>query len=222
MSNKGGYDTMIVNDNSVEYKMQMSGRRVLSMFELLESILGPKAPVAMIISKCQHDLNVMNKQSWQFYKDLHMTDKMITKLFATFELGQRMAQGNILSMEKITRSEQAADIFRRLVESNIYEQFWIILLNRGNKVINRVKISEGGLSGTLVDPKRVFIVALDAHATSIILGHNHPSGECAPSEADIKLTKKICEAGQLLSIDILDHIVVCEESYYSFADNGQV
>jgi DNA repair protein RadC len=101
-----------------------------------------------------------------------------------------------------------------------YEEFWIILLNRANKVLQKVKISEGGISGTVVDPKKIFKVALDHHASSIILGHNHPSGAAYPSEADQKITKKLVNAGVLLEITVLDHIILANDQFYSFADDG--
>ena len=102
------------------------------------------------------------------------------------------------------------------------EEFYVLLLNKSNKVLGVSKISEGGISGTLVDPKRIFQVALKANASSIILGHNHPSGNIQPSDADKKITKKIKDAGTLLDIDVLDHLIVTAENYYSFADSGDL
>ena len=102
------------------------------------------------------------------------------------------------------------------------EEFYVLLLNKANKVLGISKISEGGISGTLVDPKRIFQVALKANASSIILGHNHPSGNIQPSDADRKITKKIKDAGILLDIDVLDHLIVSANQYYSFADDGQI
>jgi DNA repair protein RadC len=102
------------------------------------------------------------------------------------------------------------------------EEFYILLLNKANKVLGVSKISEGGLSGTVVDPKRIFQVALKSNATSIILAHNHPSGNIKPSEADQKITQKCRDAGSLLDIVVLDHIILTAEQYYSFADEGQI
>jgi DNA repair protein RadC len=103
-----------------------------------------------------------------------------------------------------------------------YEEFWILLLNRANKIIRKVPISEGGISGTVVDPKKIFKISLDHHASSIILGHNHPSGMLTPSEADIKITKKLVEAGKLLEIAVLDHLIIADSGFYSFADEGSL
>lgn len=100
------------------------------------------------------------------------------------------------------------------------EQFKIMLLNRGNKVLGIYEVSTGGMAGTIADPKVIFSAALKACASSIILSHNHPSGNLKPSNADIQLTKKIVNAGNLLDIAVLDHVIVSAEGYYSFADEG--
>jgi len=104
----------------------------------------------------------------------------------------------------------------------LVEEFKVILLNRRNRVLGIVNISQGGMSGTIADPKIIFAVALKACASGIILSHSHPSGESGPSEADIKLTRKLTEIGKLLELSILDHIIVCSESYYSFLDEGML
>ncbi len=121
-----------------------------------------------------------------------------------------------------TPGENSLDIAQKIMAScqNNLCEFWMLLLNRANKIMKTVKISEGGISGTVVDPKKIFCIALENHASSIIISHCHPSGACAPSEADIKITKKIKDAGVLLEISVLDHIIVAHDSYYSFADEG--
>ena len=96
----------------------------------------------------------------------------------------------------------------------------MILLNRANKVLQKVQISEGGISGTVVDPKKIFKIALENHSSGIILGHNHPSGATFPSEADQKITKKLVNAGVLLEITVLDHLILANDIFYSFADEG--
>jgi DNA repair protein RadC len=100
------------------------------------------------------------------------------------------------------------------------EQFKILLLNRANRVLGLLEISSGGVAGTVADPKLIFAAALKANASSIILAHNHPSGNLAPSDADLKLTLKLKEAGKFLELPILDHLIVTGESYYSLADEG--
>ncbi len=101
-----------------------------------------------------------------------------------------------------------------------HERFEMILLDRSNRILGYHKVSEGGLTGTVVDPKIVFQVALKSNASSIILAHNHPSGQLNPSEADKAITNKLKEAGKFLDIPVLDHLIISEEGYYSFADDG--
>jgi DNA repair protein RadC len=123
---------------------------------------------------------------------------------------------------KIVSSEKAYEILQPFYEENMdyKESAYVILLNRGNKVIGVNKISEGGLSQTVMDAKMVFQVALLAGASAIILSHNHPSGNKLPSDADVQLTKKIKEFGNMIELQLLDHIIMTSEEYYSFADNG--
>jgi DNA repair protein RadC len=126
--------------------------------------------------------------------------------------------------EQVSSSQKSYEILRPFYEDLIdYKEFsYMILLNRSNRVLGVHKLSEGGMCGTIVDLKIVFQVALLAGASAIILSHNHPSGNLSASEQDKILTKKITEAGKLLEILVLDHLILTSEGYYSFADNGQI
>ena len=141
-------------------------------------------------------------------------------LIAALEIGKRRNESEVLAKEKIANSRDAFEIFQSVIGDQPYESFWIILMNKANKVIRKCSISEGGISGTVVDPKKIFKIALDQHASSIILGHNHPSGNIQPSEADQKITKKIRDAGLMLDVAVLDHLIIGDDKYYSFADEG--
>jgi DNA repair protein RadC len=141
-------------------------------------------------------------------------------IVAALELGRRRNEAEVMSREKITNSRDAYEILKCSLGDLVYEEFWILLLNKANKVIRKCSISEGGISGTVVDPKKIFKIALDHHASSIILGHNHPSGNIQPSEADHKITKKVKDAGIMLDVAVLDHIIIGDDHYYSFADEG--
>ncbi len=122
---------------------------------------------------------------------------------------------------QVKSSRDAENIFRSVFPDLEYrEYFFIMLLNRANKVLGTAHISTGGITGTVVDQRIVFQNALKANATSLILAHNHPSGQLTPSEADISLTKKMKEAGVFLDIPVLDHLIITAERYYSFADEG--
>ena len=125
---------------------------------------------------------------------------------------------------KITSSKDAESIFREIWSSSMEfkEEFYIILLNRANQVLGWYKISEGGMSGTVVDPKLVFSIALKSLASSLVVAHNHPSGNLKPSTEDINLTKRLKEAGALLEIPVLDHLILTNDGYYSFGDEGMM
>lgn len=125
-------------------------------------------------------------------------------------------------MEKVCGSKDVYDVLQRIWSEKIdhVEEFMVLCLNRANRVLGWAKVSQGGLSGTVADPKVIFQVALKSNACSLILAHNHPSGNLQPSEADIHLTRKLKDAGVLLDLPVLDHLIVTSESYYSFADEG--
>jgi DNA repair protein RadC len=127
-------------------------------------------------------------------------------------------------LHKITSSKDCVDILRPLFDSSIdwREEMVMLCLNRANKVIAYYRVSVGGTTGTVCDPKIIFSVALNCLCSSIILCHNHPSGNLQPSNADNEITKKIKEAGKLLEITLLDHIIITDENYYSYADEGKI
>ena len=145
--------------------------------------------------------------------------KAIT-IAAALELGRRRAATVLQEKPQVKDSKSAFILFQKELGDLNYESFCILLLNRANKVLKTIRISDGGITGTVVDQRRVFKLALDHNATSIILGHNHPSGQLTPSDADIQLTKKLKEAGVVLDVPVLDHIIVGDGNYYSFADEG--
>ena len=127
-------------------------------------------------------------------------------------------------MKQVSRSSDADNILRDIWSDNMdyFEEFYVLFLNCGNKVLGYKKISQGGLSGTVVDPKMIFQAALKANANAVILAHNHPSGNTTASEADIKITKKISEGGRILEISVLDHLILAGKEFFSFADNGMI
>jgi len=125
---------------------------------------------------------------------------------------------------KVTRSQDAADYLRQVWSQQMEyrEEFMILLLNRANKILGWVKISAGGTTGTIADPKMIFQAALLANAAAIVLCHNHPSDNLQPSEGDRQITKKLVEAGRLLDISVIDHVILTENSFFSFADEGLI
>ena len=147
--------------------------------------------------------------------------KAIT-IVAALELGRRRKESLDEDKPKITSSGDAFQVIvPNLMDLN-HEEFWILILNRANHLIRKDCISHGGISGTVADPKIIFKKGLDAGGSSLILVHNHPSGNLQPSEADIKLTRKLKEAGILLELPILDHLIYTDKGYFSFADEGLI
>ena len=211
-------------------KMLLKGVNSLSDAELLAIIIGTgvKDNSSLEIAKQMLGFNDNNlNKFWRSdYSDLQkfygIGEKRAIKLLAIFALARRRNESETMNLPKVTSSRDAFEIFHSLIGDLPYEEFWMLILSKANKVLKKVRISEGGVSGTVVDPKKIFKIALDHHSSSLILGHNHPSGNIQPSEADHKITKKIKECGILLDIAVLDHIIVGNEQYYSYADEGSL
>ena len=143
-------------------------------------------------------------------------------VIAALELGRRRKLAEAIDNPQIKSSADVFNIFQPLMEDLSHEEFWILFLNRANRIINRMKISQGGVSGTVTDVRIILKNAVECLASGIILCHNHPSGNNSPSEADIKITRKIKEAGELMDVQLLDHVIICGKEYYSFADNAML
>ncbi len=209
-------------------KLLLKGRAALSDAELIAILIGSgtrnKSAVDVgkdILKGADNNLNELAKLT---VKDLQRFDgigeaKAIT-IVSALELGRRRKVSEPVKREKITCAGDAYRVMQPYLLDQPVEQFWIILLNRANAIIKVHNISQGGLSGTVADPKTIFKEALDKLASSIILVHNHPSGNLRPSEADIRLTKKLKEAGQTLDLPVLDHLIFTDQAYFSFADEG--
>ncbi|MBV6406216.1 MAG: DNA repair protein RadC [Flavobacteriales bacterium] len=141
-------------------------------------------------------------------------------LVAALELGRRRRETMPGERVRITTSAVAFDLLHPLLADLMHEEFWLLLLDRGNAVTGKVRVSHGGMHGTVADPKVIFREAIDRRASGVVLAHNHPSGRAVPSEEDIRLTRKLVEGGRLLDITVHDHLIITATGYYSFADNG--
>lgn len=213
-------------------KLMLRGKHSLTESELLAILLrtGTHDQTAVDISmellrKTGNDLNALGKLTVTDLLELGISGIGKTKaitIIAALELGRRRQLSSVKERSRITCSRDAFDILYPRMADFRHEEFWILLLNRANKVVGTERISEGGLTGTVADPRKIFNAALKANATSVILCHNHPSGSLQPSTADIQLTKKMSEAGKLLEITVFDHLIIGEGSYYSFADEGMI
>jgi len=147
--------------------------------------------------------------------------KAIT-ILAALELGRRRAGMQHTDKIPVKSSETVYKLFHPLMGDLEHEEFWLLMLNRANRVLGRFKVSQGGLSGTVIDTRIILKKALDNLASSIIVCHNHPSGNKQPSDADLKITEKLKKAAEMLEIKLLDHVIIADKSYFSFADEGLI
>jgi DNA repair protein RadC len=143
-------------------------------------------------------------------------------ILAALELGRRRAGMQSSGKTRVKSSETVYKLFHPLVGDLKHEEFWLLMLNRANRVLGRYKVSQGGLSGTVIDTRIILKKALDNLASSIIVCHNHPSGNKQPSDADVKITEKLKKAAEILEIKLLDHVIIADKSYFSFADEGLI
>lgn len=211
-------------------KLLSKGRHVLTDAELIAILIGSgtKKESAVELAKrilghFGNNLNELAKLSVQdLVKFKGIGEAKAISIGAALELGRRRKEAATAKREKITSSKDIFDFFHAAFMDLAYEEFHVLLLNRSNYIIRKELISRGGIAGTVVDPKIIFKIALEHMACAIILCHNHPSGNLRPSNEDISLTKKLKEAGTLLEIPILDHIIISDSSYFSFADEGMM
>ena len=211
-------------------KLLLKGKSVLSDAELIAILIGMGtqgiSAVALsknILAAYSHDLNEMGRVSVaDLMKFKGIGEAKAITILAALELGRRRQVTKIKERPKITSSEDAYQCLYAEMEDLNHEEFKVLLLNRNNQVTKMETISIGGVAGTVVDPKVIFKRALDAQASSIILSHNHPSGNLKPSQQDIDVTKKLVQAGKTLEINVLDHIIISDKGYFSFLDEGLV
>jgi DNA repair protein RadC len=215
-------------DDRPREKFILKGRQALSNAELLAILIGSgsrhKSAVELCRTCLQENDNRLTQLGKKSVEELTRIKGIgpakAVSILAALELGRRCQSESPQERITIQGSQDAFNTMSPALSALTYEEFHVLLLDRSNKVIRQVKVSSGGVSGTVVDPKIIFKTALDLKASGIILSHNHPSGNLKPSQADIALTKKVKEGGKLVDILILDHIIVTTDGYFSFADEG--
>ncbi|WP_378186764.1 DNA repair protein RadC [Aquimarina sp. W85] len=207
-------------------KLIGKGKNALSDAELIAILIGSgsrnESAVALsqrLLLSVDHELNALGKLSvQQLTKFKGIGEAKAITIIAALELGRRRREEVAPKIEKIKCSNDVYDLIYSELADLAHEEFWVIYLNNSNKVLKKKQISIGGKTGTLVDPRIVFGAALEFDATAIILVHNHPSGTLKPSLADKELTTKLKNGGACLDIKLLDHLIVTEKEYFSFAD----
>lgn len=207
---------MNVNDVTTQYLA--NGRAYMSDVNLMTLIIGDEEKARNILQ--DNNFKELGKMSISDLKRYGLTEKRAVMLSAVLEIGRRRESQNYKDRPVITRSRDAYESIAAKLHDLDHEQFWLLCLNKANRVLKKIQMSIGGTDATIVDMRLVFKRAISEGATAIICAHNHPSGKLLPSQADLDLTKKIKDAGEIVGIRLLDHVIVADGGYYSFADEG--
>ena len=176
-----------------------------------------------ILSSVGNNLNDLGRRGIDYLKTFNgIGEAKAVTIVAALELGKRRKEADVFATSKITGSKDAFDYLLPLVNDLNHEEFWVMLLDRGNKILDTFMISQGGISGTIIDVRLILRRALEFRSSGIILCHNHPSGTLQASDADLKITQKISDAAKIMDISVLDHIIIGQNRYLSLADEGML
>lgn len=212
-------------------KMLLKGVSALSDAELLGILIGSgnKSETAVelsqrILHSVSNNLNTLGKlEIRDLIKDFKgIGEAKAITIVAALELGKRRKLSEALVSPQITSSKDVYDIFHPILADLKHEEVWVLFLNRANKVVENIQISKGGLTATVVDIRLIMKEGIQSLASAMVLCHNHPSGNTQPSDDDDQITKRLKEAGHIMDIRLLDHIIVCDNSYYSYMDTGRL
>jgi DNA repair protein RadC len=206
-------------------KLLYMGRSALSDKDIMSLILAGsdnKSKADKLMTASNFNFDGLSKYCYTDLKAFGLSHLQAIRCIAVIEFAKRM---NIHRVDEQIQIRSSADIFTFMspILSDLdHEEFWAVLLNRANRIIKKVKISQGGISGTVTDIRILFKHAINELACGLVVCHNHPSGNTSPSDADIRITQKIKETGNIMDIQVLDHIIIAKSEHYSFADNGQL
>ncbi|MFQ6601523.1 RadC family protein [Flavobacterium sp. C3NV] len=208
-------------------KLMLKGKEALSNAELIAILIGSgsRNESAVALSKrilsSVDSLNALGKMSVsQLINFKGIGEAKAITIIAALELGRRRRAEDAVDLIKVTSSKKIFEMMQPIIGELAHEEFWVLFLNNSNKIISKSQLSKGGMTGTIVDVRLVFKLALENGATGLILCHNHPSGNLEPSKADKEITKKLKAAGESLDVKVLDHLIITETKYYSFVDEG--
>ena len=211
-------------------KVMANGVQYLSDSELLAILIGSGTRhitavelARQILKGAGNSLHLLGRQGiGELVRIKGVGPAKAIAILAALELGRRRAGIQHTEKTPVKSSETVYKLFHPLMGDLEHEEFWLLMLNRANRVLGRYKVSQGGLSGTVIDTRIILKKALDNLASSIIVCHNHPSGNKQPSDADLKITEKLKKAAEILEIKLLDHVIIADKSYFSFADEGLI
>lgn len=209
-------------------KLLAKGRQALSEAELIAILIGSgnrdESAVDLsrrVLKSVENNLVELSRMSVNdLMKFKGIGEAKAISIVAALELGRRRRGAEVLNRKKISSSKDVFELLQLYMSDSAYEEFWVLFLSRSNSIIKHVKVSDGGVSGTVADPKRIFREAIESACSSMILCHNHPSGNIQASDADKQLTRKIVSGAAYFDIKVLDHIIIGGTSYFSFADSG--
>lgn len=211
-------------------KLMLNGRRHLTEAELIAILIGSgsrtESAVELskrILASCDNDLDALGRLSLKELCSFKgVGEAKAISIVAALELGRRRKETGRREVPQIGSSTDAFKLLQPLFADLNHEEFWILMLNQANCMIGKHLVSKGGMAGTVADPKIIFKMALEQNAASIILAHNHPSGNLKPSNEDLMITKKLVAAGKMLDLYVLDHLIMTNKGYYSFGDEGLI
>lgn len=212
-------------------KALAQGIRSLSNAELIAIVFGSGLPGKSVIQLSQEILGSCNNRLSRLSRmSIHevvnkyngIGPAKAISLAAAFELGCRCRDEEVAEDPMIRQSSDVYNIMRNRLERLNYEEFWVLMLSRSNRIIYEERLSQGGTASTVVDIKLLLKSVIDKLASGIILVHNHPSGNCTPSQEDDRLTHRIKDVATLLDIKVFDHIIITPNSYYSYTDNSKI
>jgi DNA repair protein RadC len=217
-------------DDRPREKLMLKGKTALSDAELIAILIGSgsrnESAVDLskrILSSIDNNLNKLGKLSIpDLQKFKGIGDAKAISIITALELGRRRRIEDAMELPEIKSSKAIFNMMQPLIGELQHEEFWIVYLNNSNKVLHKEQLSKGGLTGTLVDVRMVFKKGIELFSTAIILCHNHPSGKLQPSQADKSITSKLKLAGETLDIKVLDHLIITENAYFSFADENLI
>lgn len=218
-------------DDRPREKLVTKGVSALSDAELLAILIGSGSRNETVVELAQrilhsvdNNLNTLGKLTIkELIKNFHgIGEAKAVSIIAALELGRRRKLSEIAIEPQIATSKDAFEIMHPLLADLPHEEVWIILLSKANRVIKKYQVSKGGISGTVVDIRLIMKEAIESLASAMILCHNHPSGSSQPSMDDDMKTAQLKEAGKIMDIRLLDHIIVCDNTYYSYGDEGRL
>ncbi|KMQ68422.1 hypothetical protein ACM39_07860 [Chryseobacterium sp. FH2] len=218
----------LAEDDRPREKFLLKGKNSLSDSELLAIIMGSgnreetavelARKILASVDNNWHQLSLLSIKDLMKFKGIGEVKAI--SIATALEIGRRRAGQEVLEKPVISGSKSAYNILKNHLSDLRTEEFWAILLNQSNKILHVSQLTQGGISQSIVDIRILFKIALEHFSTGIIIAHNHPSGNLKPSREDIDITQQVKEAGKILNIQLLDHLIITQDSYFSFSDKG--